>query len=201
MARTRRKASTVVITCAAPGCTRRVRRRRGTRYCSPSCRQEAYRARVDRRQANARRAQIKLERDRLKALDVAKAKALAQLSKREIRELLAAGGNYKDGLRGSYRRERAALRAADTAADLGRIRLDGEAERSPLLEAASRLPPKRPRMKATPSRLAEVAGRKQRGQRQPKQKLRKSPLQGGSLEGTRKQTRPGVVVVRRGRGA
>ena len=104
------------------------------------------------------------------------------------------GGNT-DELGPSFQRERAAILAADTEGELTRIRLDGAAERAPLIIEASKWPPKRRSVKPTPLRLAEVHQRKQR---QHKPELRKSPLEigPGSVEGQRKQTRPGIVVTR-----
>ena len=195
MARTRHKAATVVITCAAPDCTRRVRRKRGTRYCGSSCRQAAYRARVDRSRVNARRAQLAAERARLKVLDAAKAKALAQLFKRRYKVALQVGYNTGD-LHPSFEREKAAIRAADTAGELSRIQLDGEAERAPLIQEAAKRPPKRNSVKPTALRLKDLEDRQQRRQRQPKPKRHKSPLEGGSVEGQRKQTGPRIVVTR-----
>ena len=167
------------ITCRV--CKRRVMRRRGALYCGrASCRGIAHRTRLQH------------ERD----------KALGALDRREHKEMSNVRQRTEDTgpLRASYQREKAAIKAAGGLADLRHIRRMYAAERAPLLEEElSR--PVRPSVgrkvlrQLADEELRRKAARADRN-RQRKQKLRKSPLQGGSVEGQRRQTGPGIVVTR-----
>ena len=111
----------------------------------------------------------------------------------------------KEAMRGIDRRERAALRSAASIEDLGPIKQEYEAERTPLIAEASKRPPPRPSASALRAAVImeaekEAARTAHRQQRRQKLKLRKSPLETGAVSATGAQERrdrgPTLVVSR-----
>ena len=211
MARARRKSPKVLIRCAAPGCTRRVRRKphSGPRYCGlPSCKQRAFRARRAAERRLAEEARAKAERSRLNALESAKTKALALRSLRSVKTMMryAFTPQEKEVVRDIDRREVAAIRSVASIEGLDRIKREHEEERSPLIEEASKRPPRGPSDSALrAAAIMEAEKRAQRAarreQRRRKPKLRKSPLEIGTVSvsgGEERRGRGPTVVVRRG---
>ena len=151
-------------------------RRRGALYCGrASCRGIAYRAR--------------LQHERDQALEWVRGETL-KVPRRD-----AGTGPLRD----SYQREKLAIKSAGGLADLRHIRRLYAAERAPLL-AEARIQPRDPFVvgRKVLRQLADEERRRKAARadrnRQRKQKRRKSPLEGGSVEGTRRQTGPGIVV-------
>ena len=209
MARAKHKSTKVLIRCAAPGCTRRVRRKphSGPRYCGRSCRQRAFRARQSAQHRALLEQSRKAERERLKALESAKARALAESfhSRSKTRSRYAFTAQEKEAMRAIDRREGAALRSAASIEDLGRIMQEHEAERAPLIEEASKRPPRGPsasalRAAAIMEAEKNAARTARRQQRRQKPKLHKSPMETGPVSVTGAQERrdrgPTVVVNR-----
>ena len=206
MARAPRKSTKVLIRCAAPGCTRRVRRRphKGPRYCGPICKQRAYRARQSAERRLLEKLRAKAERSRLKALESAKARALAENFRSRMKVMMryAFTAQEKEAVRSIDRRERVALRSAASIEDLGHIMQEHEAERAPLIEEASKRPPPGPsasvlRAVAITEATKEAVRADRRHQRRRKPKLRKSPLETGavSVSGAEERRRRGPTVV------
>ena len=204
-----RKSTKVLIRCAGPGCTRRVRRKphKGPRYCGPICKQRAYRARQSAERRLLEESRAKAERERLKALDSAKAQTLALAPHRWVKAMMryAFTAQEKEAMRDIDRRERAALRSAASIEDLGRIKQEHEAERAPLIEEASKRPPPGPsaavlRVVAIMEARKRAARADRRQQRRRKPKLRKSPLETGTVSASGAEERRGrgpTVVVNR----
>ena len=211
MARKSRKTTKVLIRCAAPGCTRRVWRKahKGPRYCGlPSCKQRAFRARQSAERRLLEETRVKAERSRLKALESAKAKALDLRSHRLGKTMMRYDftPQEKEAMRDIDRREVAAIRSAASVEDLGRITQVHEADRAFLIEEASKRPPPGPSasvLRAAMTMEAEKrAKRAARGeQRRRKPKLRKSPLEIGTVSVSgieERRDRGPAIVVRRG---
>ena len=172
MARAKHKSTKVLIRCAAPGCTRRVRRKphSGPRYCGrPSCKQRAFRARQSAQHRALLEQSRKAERERLKALESARAQLLAENFHSGMKTMMryAFTAQEKEAMRDIDRRERAALRSAAGIEDLGRIKQEHEAARAPLIKEASKRPPRGPSASALRAAAIMEAEKKRRPRRPP----------------------------------
>ena len=149
----------------------------------------------------------KADRERLKALESTKARALAENFHSGMKTMMryAFTAQEKEAMQGIDRRERAALRSAASIEDLGRIKQEHEAERAPLIEEASKRPPRGPsasalRAAAIMEAEKNAARAARRQQRRQKPKLRKSPLETGTVPvsgGEERRGRGPTIVVGR----